>query len=193
MNKELTYINCPGCAYWKYVTLEMRKPCDFCSDTGKILDPKHIVCNNCGDQLSEHPIHPDSYSHEVRSVADSKWLTKRTKYTFRLCEQCVRTMLDSFKIPPSVCDTEGNHEQSYESEVELFLTNKWLKEGGKHQAYLDGKCNERRKCPNSAIYSLFIGGKFTENSLCEQCSKNYFKIKDFELKPFVPNDLRAFL
>ena len=75
---------------------------------------------------------------------------------------------------PSWCNWQDDNEA-----VEYRF---WKKEGGHHQAYMDGKCNMIKNCNN----------EFTEDSACEE-HKGHRMYFNSILTKFINHKMRTFL
>ncbi len=161
----------------------------------------HNNCNMCGNSLVNEEHGTELYGLNNCSITGgyySTYLVDLHKYNFNLCESCLRTMFNDFKIKPNVqsinfpnlSDPEFSS-ISWQADQELYEYNEWVRKDGKHLAYLEGRCNLIKDCANKAIYSLFFYNEFSEEACCE-------KHKDLapvytDLVGFVSNDLKPFL
>lgn len=166
-------------------------------------------CNNCGGTLEiksaiyeeingkDAPL--DLYGLVSASVSgnyESIHLSDCTTYSFSLCELCLRTMFDSFKIKPTckLYMIEPNKPVDYNEDKKMYDFSIWKQEGKDHIAYLNGLCNQFKNCPNKAIYSIYgHDDEFTEDSACEEHKEEFYLPIGYSLKPFVKNALKPFI
>jgi hypothetical protein len=191
---EHTYIDCHHCAKW---TIEERreKLCDHCNNSGKQINPKEIFCNMCGDclALKDNGYYPHGlYNAKVYGGYFSDHLIDLHEYTFSLCEKCLREMFNKCKIKPDVRDITANENISYQKDLETYEYQVWLDTGGFDQAYINGKCNAIKECPNDAVYTQLYHGEFTNNCYCENHKPNSNFLNGSSLVLFIPNHLKAF-
>ncbi len=70
------------------------------------------TCNNCGNVCDRY----EQTSIKASGGYDSKHLTDCSTYTFDLCEECLVKIMDGLKIPPVVCDMDGNVDYAIDRE-----------------------------------------------------------------------------
>lgn len=199
--KKHNYVPCSWCS-------EKRKnpecdfhvnPCKFCQNTGTVIDPKEILCNQCGEcmcpigsmnEQSPHGLHKAS----VTGGFDSYHLFDLTKYVFNICEKCLRHLFMNFKIPPHVVDVMGSvfEDDPFKSDQIAYEYRVWKDNGGAHNAYLNGKCNVVKDCPNDAAYTHLNSGSFSEDCSCKE-HKDIRVYSNTTQINFVPHKLKAFL
>lgn len=123
------------------------------------------------------------------------YLLDMNRYTFSLCEKCLRELFMQCKIKPTVdgMDFQGNIREPdcWEADQRSYEYQEWEKAGGHHQAYLDRKCNTKKDCPNKAIYTIKINGEFSESSCCEE--HKHKEGGSYSLVQFIRHELKAFL
>ena len=179
----------------------MATDCPRCNNKRLIIDPTDQLCNNCGDTLCplgtmNYQVPHGLYNCTVRGGYDSYHLFDCTKYTFSLCEKCLRHMFMAFIIKPQINDEdiEGNEgiEEIWEKDQKYYEYRLWTDSGGDIEAYKNGKCNFVKDCPNDAVYSEYLYDEFSENCCCEE-HKNLKNYSGSQLKPFVSNTLKPFL
>ena len=174
-------------------------PCKQCQNTGTVIDPKEILCNQCGEcmcpigTMNEQSPH-GLYNISVAGGYDSYHLIDLTKYTFNICEKCLRHLFMNFKIPPHVTNMMGdlNIEDPFKEDQEAYEYRLWEDNGGHHNAYMNGKCNVVVNCPNDAIYTYLSSGSFSEDCSCEDhketrvySNTTLTKFISYKLKPFL--------
>lgn len=170
--------------------------CYYCNNTGVVIDPTTVLCNNCGDSMcvNERDIygmHDLSYDGGY----DSQHLSDMTNYRFKLCEKCLRSMFEKFKIKPLVYSFGSKI--SYEEESFFNKRAIWRASPKFELAAKNGKCNFTPNCKNKAFYSISEKTSgYSHETCCKSCFKkehlvNLFGIKN-KVYPYVPYALRAF-
>jgi hypothetical protein len=198
MNKEHNYVDCTRCGHWDNET-RRKIICESCNNTRQVIDPKEILCNNCGGPQRPLGTHNEQYSHgleaEVTGGYESYHLFDMTTYKFSICEKCLREMFNQFAIKPIIIDRLGNDEgpiDLWAHDQEMYEYRVWKDTGGHHQAYLDRTCNFVKGCLNRAEYTQLISNDFTENCSCEE-HKSLWRYSNSKLTKFIPNVLKPFL
>jgi hypothetical protein len=202
------YIECLECQSFSIEDRILRK-CRRCKNSRWIENPKYMLCNLCGDSLcyaanlSNPPYEGYGaqtpfglYNAKVMGGYESFHLLDMNEYTFSLCEHCLRKLFMQCKIPPKVQYSDNSDHPSkygFAQDQEYYEFRVWENDGGCHQAYLNGKCNRVKNCPNDAIYTrLHNDDQFTENCMCEE-HKETFGYSNSKLVKFIPNSLKAFI
>jgi ribosomal protein S27E len=201
MEKETTYVTCHSCDHWDVATRQSYK-CQRCNNTQRVVDPRTILCNLCGECMCppigtmNEQIPHGLYKAKVLGGYDSYHLLDMNTYTFSFCEECLRKLFVQCKIKPDVRDTSFDGEligpDCWERDQEYYEYRVWESAGGKHQAYLNGKCNTKKECPNKAMYTRFNSDdEFTEDCACEEHKPLMYQGN--KIVPFIPNVLKPFL
>ena len=150
-------------------------PCIKCNNTRLVIDPKEILCNLCGEYMSDINQDPlGLYNAEVIGGYSSYYLLDMNKYTFSLCEKCLRSLFIQCKIKPNIQCLLDSSEESWNNDQRQYEYRVWKDTDGHHNAYLNNKCNTIKDCPHTAIYSVLFYNEFTEDCVCET-HKSYFK------------------
>lgn len=207
MKKEHSYVECTSCNWRVAQGQNMNEhPCDRCSNTRLMIDPKELLCNLCGECLCHDITTPSGrwssdyphglYDAKVTGGYESYHLLDLNRYTFSLCEKCLRQLFTQCKIKPEVVDVGLGGtvlgECGWEQDQKTYEYRLWKDNGGHHQAYLDRKCNAIKDCPNRAVYTLLHNDTiFTEEALCEEHKDH--KYSNSSLTKFIPNVLKPFL
>ena len=198
---EKLLIDCSHCGHWDIARKIMGDICKACNNTGKVRDPKRILCNMCAGPMRPLGTENEQYVHGIETSVlggyQSYHLFDMTRYHFNFCEECLRKMFDQCKISPRIeeCNFDGGAEEAftYAQDKEHYDYKVWSDTGGHHQAYLDRKCNRAKNCPNTALYTVLYRGEFTENCACEEHKEVWFHANYNKLTKFIPNVLKAFL
>lgn len=190
----MNYVKCKIC--------DGSKDCEFCNYTGKVIDPKEILCNLCGENMCppegswNEQIPLGLYNIEVLGGYDSHYLSDFTKYKFSLCEKCLRNLFIQCKIKPNIFQidlTKPEYDHfPWEDDNKLFKRREYLKDGGYHQDYLNKICNYNKDCVNAAKYTVLYCGEFSEDAICDICKNNEFATNT-TFVPFISNKMRPFL
>lgn len=205
MKKDFTLVDCYWCKN-RSVAAELYGKCSYCNDSGKVINPKEILCNLCGGCMCsqyEHAQYPlGLYNAKVIGGYESDHLLDLNSYTFNFCEKCLRELFIKCKIKPDInevilgsnltgqdLEEEG---MSFEKDQEIYEYMVWDRNGGRHQNYIDGLCNFIKDCKNKAIYTQNLSDEFTENCCCEE-HKNKSNPVNGEFVPFISNILKPFL
>jgi hypothetical protein len=203
MKKEHNYVDCQRCDHWDD-NYRREHICTGCNNTRKVIDPREILCNLCGESVCPIGTTNEQYPHglynaQVVGGYDSYHLFDMTRYTFSFCEKCLRQLFIQCKIKPVIDDLDfagGSEESNWERDQRYYEFNLWKDNGGHHQAYINGKCNAIKDCSNKAVYTrLHHGNKdneFTENCCCEE-HKELHSYVNSKLTKFIPNVLKPFL
>ncbi len=172
-----------------------------------------IFCNLCGESCCPSGTNrwgpwSSEYNHgllnaKVVGAYHSNHLLDMNQYAFSFCELCLRKLFIQCKIKPRINDMQfppvldkdssliEGEEVTWEYDQEIWEYRMWEDSGGHHQAYLNKKCNERKDCPNDAVYTRMINDHFSEECCCEE-----HKGKDgnsYKYVKFIPNVLKPFL
>jgi len=134
--------------------------CVRCGGNGYVPKPE-LVCNGCGGSMHL----PDTDFPEVVyglgpvSVIggySSPHLSDLCKYSFCLCELCLRKMFDTFKVPPTCSNIsisgEEQEERGYDEDRESWLHRLWVEGGGPEKKAPSGKCTYDERCNKYATY-----------------------------------------
>ena len=195
MKKEHTYVDCDRCGHWDTETKHNRV-CGGCNNSGKVVDPRELLCNLCGETVCPIGTMNEQYTHglyeaKVTGGYDSYHLFDMTTYKFSFCEKCLRGLFNQCKIPPDLTDSSGG-EETYDKDREAYEYREWKTEGCHHQAYLDGKCNAVKNCINKAVYTQLVSEEFSEDCSCEEHQKHW-AYSNCRMVKFIPNVLKPFL
>ena len=187
MKKEHTLVDCGRCNYWDTETKRLRV-CGGCNNSGKVVDPRELLCNLCGESVCPIGTMNEQYTH---GLYEAKVTGGYDSYQFSFCEKCLRGLFNQCKIPPDLTDHSGE-EEDYAQDREAYEYRVWRSEGGYHQAYVDGKCNAVKNCANKATYTQLISGEWTESCSCED-HKELWQYSNSQMVKFIPNVLKPFL
>jgi len=91
---------------------------------------------------------------QVTGGYDSYHLFDMTSYKFNFCEKCLRQLFMQCKIKPFISDVDGGDhttEDAWNIDQEYYEYRLWTDNGGRHQAYINKKCNMKKDCPNDAV------------------------------------------
>jgi len=182
--------------------LQRALQCKQCGGVGIVA--KGPACNGCGGSL--YPMVPEGNPngqivHGLSNVqlvggCDSEGLLDNNRYTFSLCERCIRTMiLMKCKLPPRV-ERLGAGALSWEpvafaDDQETWDYAEWKRQGGHATARLHRQCNATIHCGGKAIYSVMFSGKLSDDCLCEEHKDRFKFTVNATLVPFVPWGLSA--
>ncbi len=204
MSKK-NYVKCKYCAN-KYEDPDhnaYENPCHLCKNSGIVPDPKEILCNLCGEYMCPLGTYSEQVPHglydaKVMGGYESYHLFDTTTYIFSFCEKCLRNLFVQCKIKPIIYDTDivngtYSREEIWEEDQAAYEYRLWYDTGGHHQAYINGKCNCVKDCPNDAIYTVLLSKDFSEDAVCEEHAPKYNKTINATLVKFIPNILKAFL
>ena len=204
MEQETKLVDCRHCGHWNE-DRRRAEVCKTCNNTRKTIDPETFLCNMCGEKLCHtiktrsglwHAEDPHGL-HNVHVIGgyESYHLLDMNRYTFSLCEKCLRQMFIQFKIKPTVDEMNfdgGATEDFWEDDQKAYEYRVWKDEGGHHKAYMEKKCNSVKDCPNKAVYTILHNGNFSEDSACEE-HKTTVLSSNYRLTKFISPVLRAFL
>lgn len=208
--KHSNFIACPWCN-----PEAPRASCSLCHGTAQVPHPDEQLCNMCGGYMCHERTNKygkwkaDSphglYEQTVFGGYESYHLFDMTAYTFSLCEECLRKMFLQFKIKPVISNLEfGSYPDDiptieigdsceWQRDLEAYDYRIWHDNGGHHQAYLNKKCNQKKDCPNNAIYTVWLNDHFTEDSSCEEHKDRWKNSVSAKLVPFITNVFKPFL
>lgn len=204
MKPKSNYVECKGCK-WQLESFPDRDwkehPCNRCGNTRKVIDPREILCNLCGETMCpllgiNEQIPHGLHQAKVTGGYDSYHLFDLTRYTFSFCEKCLRQLFVQCKIKPDLADMDVDNnvtsEEAWAQDQESYEYRVWRDEGGHHQAYLNKKCNFEKDCQNKAIYTQLISGEFTEGCCCEE-HKELFGYSNSQLTKFITQVFKPYL
>lgn len=192
--KKFNYVACDS-------NHDTNEVCRRCNNTKEVIDPKEILCNLCGECMCplgtmNEQIPHGLYNAQVQGGYDSYHLADCSEYEFSFCEKCLRDLFTKCKIPPIMHNylSTMKPELNYLEELINYEHKIWKDSGGHHQAYLNGKCNSVKDCPNDAIYTMMYDvDTFSEDSLCEEHSVIRLRSRNSKLTKFISNELKIFL
>lgn len=196
MKKYLNYVECQFCKDWTDKTKYFHGTCKYCNNTKKVIDPKDLLCNLCGETMCPLGTHNEQIPHglynaEVRGGYESYHLFDLNTYIFSFCEKCLRELFNKCKVLPEVLN-DYDSEWDFKEDQKYYEYKIWKDNGGHHQAYLDRKCNAVKDCQNKAAYTRLHNGEFTEESSCEE-HKNLWAYGNATFTKFIPDVLKPFL
>ena len=200
----MAQVQCGWCINWNPDDRDFAD-CPRCNGVRKINDPKEILCNLCGGCMCPEPGSMNEqvpfglYNAKVDGGYESYHLFDMTRYTFSFCEKCLRELFIKCKIKPIVSDLgiNGNlnsyiiTDTEWERDQEAYEYREWIHNGGLHQAYMNKKCNQKKDCPNDAIYTIWLNDHFTEECSCEEHKRK--ETRCVKYVKFIAPNLRAFL
>lgn len=197
-----TYLKCKSCAHWED-EFRIKHLCGLCNNSKLAQDPKEILCNMCGEtmcpigQMNEQ--HPHGlHNIHVAGSFDSYHLFDMTRYTFSMCEKCLRILFNQFLIKPTLNeeDFDGNltEGQAWDKDQQAYEYRVWRDGGGHHSAYMNRQCNIEKDCTNTALYTILYSGQdFSEDCACEEHAAEYKQYNHYKVTKFIPHVLKAFL
>lgn len=198
----MSYVKCKLCTHWvdEYRVSHL---CRLCNNSKLVQDPKEVLCNMCGGTMcplgTMNEQHPHGlYKAQVSGGFDSYHLFDMTRYTFNMCEKCLRLLFNDFIIKPHIneIDYDGNltDKQVWERDQKAYEFRVWQDGGGHHAAYINRKCNIEKDCPNTALYTILYSGQdFSEDCACEEHAEEYKQYANYKVIKFIPHVLKAFL
>lgn len=156
--------------------------CHDCGGKGLRRVPASYVCNQCGGPLcpAVHESNPNgSVPHglvekEVVGGYESEHIFDCTGYKFSLCEKCLRTMFDGFKVPPEVRHYsigvigDTGTQEAYAADAEWYRHRLWERAGGPAKKLETGLCNGREHCQNPAKWRHFLSDSMTHEAYCDE-------------------------
>ncbi len=205
MKKEPNYVKCEWCKDWDTAERYFRGTCRRCNDTGKVRDPKEVLCNLCGESLCPIGTYSEQIPHGLHNAKvtggyDSYHLLDCSTYIFSFCEKCLRQLFIQCKIKPDIHDTNPfdgsfSKEENWEADMRSYEYKLWVDNGGHHQAFLDKKCNTIKDCPNKAKYTVLYSQErmFSEECCCEEHKTNRAWALNARFVTFIPDTLKAFI
>ena len=214
MSQDHNLVPCNQCSSWDIAT-RRKNLCSACNNSQFVPDPYQHLCHQCGENMhipsgyhqrkkhDDHSVLAEKIDNQynfglsratVQGQYSSYYLLDMTQYTFSLCEKCLRQMFMGFKIPPQITDfvssdNARDNSVKWQEDLTQYEWRLWKDAGGMHQAYLEKRCNAIKDCPNQAAYSIWYDGEFSEDCCCEEHKDGH----GGEWKPFVSNELKAFL
>ena len=190
MDTNHTYVDCDWCKNRQDGPFITNADCHRCSGTGQVIDPREILCNLCGESMcplgtefEQDPL--GLINAQVTGGYFSDHLLDLNTYQFSLCEKCLRHIFMKCKIPPKIGEYNLLQEKpiwedgmTFEQDQASYEYSQWKEAGGHHQAYLNRKCNIKKDCPNSAIYTYLFSDDFSEDCSCEEHKGAYAQTVD---------------
>ena len=122
---ELRYEPCHVCAEQRKRNDFIAACCSWCNGTGLRL--KSYVCNGCGAAIESDLGLPNL---KVNGYYESTHLNDCARYTFSLCESCLRNLFDRMTVPPDVKDVQDGV-VSYKEDREIYAQTAWNRDGRK--------------------------------------------------------------
>jgi hypothetical protein len=96
----------------------------------------------------------------------SEHLLTTTRYTFSLCEKCLRNLFDSFKVPPAVDGSVSNY-ASYTEERKSYAWSRWRSDNGHLARVAKGLCNAEIDCTAPALWQVMHSNGLRPEVGCE--------------------------
>lgn len=192
--EEQTHEPCSWCKRHRDAgDLKTALKCISCGGTGIIV--KGPACNGCGGSLYP-PGMNSQIAHGLENVVltggyDSTGLLDLHRYTFSLCETCIRTkVLMTCKIPPKVEDLTAGGQRwepvPFAEDQEMWEYAEWRRSGGHATASLHRLCNAILRCGKEASYSVAYSGEVSDDCLCEDHKDRFRNCLNAEVVPFMP-------
>src|ERR1700691_4026503 len=101
-----TYIPCGRCQDWD-LSHRIDDPCKYGKNTQQVVNPQEKLCNLCGECLCEDGYdYYGLYNAKVEGGYNSNYLWDMRRYTFSLCEKCLRDMFNRCIIKPDIHDMD---------------------------------------------------------------------------------------
>ena len=181
-----------------YSNDEDHKECYKCKGFLLIVDPKEENCNLCGNNL-----HPEDSEFEPYGLVNtavtggyfSTHLSDMSKYTFSLCESCLRDLFVKCKIKPEIEDmlsSMDSYAVIFDADQEQHENRMYERSEKPQLKYNAGICNVNRNCFNKAVYSLFSNNKFTTKCSCEEHYDVYWE-RYYEKRSFISKSMLPFI
>lgn len=160
--------------------------CHLCRGKGTIRDPATYICNACGGSLlptfpewwlkqhGDKPDHARCFPHglvdaRVTGGYDSEHIFDLTTYEWSMCEKCLRTMFNGFKIPPHVSDALHGETDSYDSDRKHWEFRMWERSGKALAWARSGRCNGALECPHATTHRRYTSGQIDgDASRCDE-------------------------
>lgn len=169
-----------------------------------MTEQKEKFCNLCGESCRPSGVNrwgswnsEDNYGLlDAKVVGEyySHYLLDMNQYTFSFCECCLRKLFIQCKIKPLILDIIDGDEFTWELDQETWEYRMWEDSGGFHQAFLNKKCNQKKDCPNKAVYTVIINEDiFSEEACCEEHKIRWKNTINARFVPFISDVLKAFL
>jgi hypothetical protein len=182
------YIVCTACQKDRAEgQLSEAAACRSCRGRGMVRNPESFFCNGCGSSLARPGrIEPQGGLIEttVSGGYDSEHLLDMVRYTFSLCEKCMRVLFDGFKVPPAVhCYHDGRIE--YQAEHARYERWKWREGSGPVEKLTQGLCNAVIECTAMATWRVFNSGGLTDDVCCDE-HKKWFAFANSLFVPAAP-------
>lgn len=170
--------------------------CSLCDGKGFVPRPDAHPCNRCGGSLytpegtvSEQVAYGIEHL-EITGAYHSEGLNDLHRYTFSLCERCLRAMFQEWKIRPKVelvtLHDIVEKEIEFEEDQRLWEEGEWRHTGGHALARMQGLCNATKACGKPAAYSVKQSGYLGDECRCEEHKDHDQNCLNAELLPFVP-------
>ncbi len=174
----MSYEPCDACAVHRADgRFEQALACFRCAGTGLVPTRDAAICNGCGQSL--HPptgsidaqIPHGLANFEIIGGYDSEGLLDLHRYTFSLCERCLRGILAKTKIPPLVERLNDGGERweriLFADDQRAWEYNEWRRRGGHATAAIHGLCNAIKDCGTEAAYAISLSGDVGDDRTCE--------------------------
>lgn len=204
----MNLVSCSDCENWTNEH-RLKNLCKQCNNSKFFIDPKERLCNKCGECLC--PL--DTINHNVpHGLVDAKvtggynsyHLFDCTSYIFSICEKCLRGLFIEFKIKPTINDVdfweESEERSGWDIDQTAYEFRIWKDTGGYRQAYLNRRCNEKKDCPNEAVYTVLYHDKeYSDKCCCQEHASEYDWTNTgpnpnaYKLVPFISDTLKAFV
>jgi hypothetical protein len=158
--------------------------CHACGGKGVRRTPDSWACNCCGGPMcpsgSDRP--HGLVEQVVRGGYHSQHLSDCTRYTFSMCESCLREMFASFVTPPDV-DGEGSEGETYEHDVQGHAQQKEREErdaAKRADLVRQGRCCVRdqdgKYCGANGVMTVRYEGSATAEACCQEHGRDAFAL-----------------
>jgi hypothetical protein len=173
---------CPECADKRALGLwSSAQRCHGCKGTGITRVRQSYVCNQCGGSLCldesrshfHHAVPHGLVEQTVSGGYESDHLSDCTTYTFSMCERCLRTLFDAFKVPPTIGSYMVSGNTTYAEDADWYRFKIWRDAGGQLDKLRTGKCNAKQHCDKAQVWRHMLSGHLTVEATCDEHKIEY--------------------
>lgn len=164
------YKACEGCeGFRESGQLDKAVGCAYCKGTGIVVAPESYVCNMCGGgMVGDCGNILGLAGARVSGGPDSDGLSDMMSYRFSICEKCLRSMFEKFKVPVQPKGYGGFDDEEWETHLEYLRRRDWQWAGGREKKYPTGLCTFDKKCRNKGKWLYLCSDRPNADHFCEK-------------------------
>jgi len=164
------YKVCEGCkGFRESGQLSNAIVCRRCDGKGIVVAPESYVCNMCGGgMVGEIGNILGLAGASVSGGPDSDGLSDMMSYRFSICEKCLRSMFEKFKVPVQPKGYGGFPDEDWKTHLEYLRRRDWQWDKGREKKYPTGLCTYDKKCRNKGEWLYLCSDRPNADHFCKK-------------------------